>query len=89
MSTKQQTLKAPISFSGKGLHTGVKVTIDVYKRQGEMPSGLWHQAQRSGHPFRKTVVRIPGPSCMANSSMLKTIPFSIALYDLSGKYRCV
>ena len=29
MSTKQQTLKAPISFSGKGLHTGVKVTMTV------------------------------------------------------------
>ncbi len=29
MSTKQQTLKAPVSFSGKGLHTGVKVTMTV------------------------------------------------------------
>ena len=28
MSTKQQTL-APISFSGKGLHSGVKVTAAV------------------------------------------------------------
>ncbi len=27
-----------------------------------IPSGLWHQGQRSGHPLRKTVVRIPGPS---------------------------
>ena len=30
MSTKQQTLKGPISFSGKGLHTGVKVTMTVH-----------------------------------------------------------
>ena len=29
MSTKQQTLKAPISFSGKGLHTGVRVTMTI------------------------------------------------------------
>ena len=29
MSTKQQTLKAPVSFSGKGLHTGVQVTMTV------------------------------------------------------------
>ena len=29
MSTKQQTLKAPVSFSGKGLHTGVRVTMTV------------------------------------------------------------
>ena len=26
---KQRTLCAPISFSGKGLHTGVKVTMTV------------------------------------------------------------
>lgn len=29
MSLKQQTLKAPISFSGKGLHTGVQVNMTV------------------------------------------------------------
>ena len=26
-------------------------------------SGLWHQGQRAGQPLRKTVVRMPGPSC--------------------------
>ena len=29
MQTKQQTLSAPISFSGKGLHTGVTVSMTV------------------------------------------------------------
>ncbi|MDE6778213.1 MAG: UDP-3-O-acyl-N-acetylglucosamine deacetylase, partial [Alistipes sp.] len=29
MSTKQQTLSKPVSFSGTGLHTGVKVTMTV------------------------------------------------------------
>ncbi len=29
MSTKQQTIKSSISFSGKGLHTGVEVTMTV------------------------------------------------------------
>lgn len=29
MSTKQQTLNSPITFTGKGLHTGVKVTMTV------------------------------------------------------------
>lgn len=29
MSQKQQTLKAPITFSGKGLHTGLQVTMTV------------------------------------------------------------
>jgi hypothetical protein len=26
-------------------------------------SGLWHHQQRSGQPLKKTVVRMPGPSC--------------------------
>lgn len=30
MQTKQQTLSAPISFSGKGLHTGVTVSMTVH-----------------------------------------------------------
>ena len=30
MAAKQQTLKAQISFSGTGLHTGVKVTMTVH-----------------------------------------------------------
>ena len=30
MSIKQQTLNAPISFSGKGLHTGVNVNMTVH-----------------------------------------------------------
>ena len=38
MSTKQQTLKAPISFSGKGLHTGVKVTMTVIPPRPEPES---------------------------------------------------
>ncbi|MBQ9137809.1 MAG: bifunctional UDP-3-O-[Alistipes sp.] len=29
LSTKQQTLAAPLTFSGKGLHTGVQVTMTV------------------------------------------------------------
>ena len=28
-------------------------------------SGLWHHTQRSGHPLKKRVVRMPGPSWMA------------------------
>lgn len=42
-----------------------------------MPSGLWHHVQRNGQPFKKIVVRIPGPSWIANSSMLNIIPFFI------------
>ena len=29
MSTKQHTLNEPMSFTGKGLHTGLKVTMTV------------------------------------------------------------
>ena len=37
----------------------------------ESPSGLWHQSQRSGQPFKKTVVLIPGPSKTANCFISK------------------
>ena len=30
MAEKQRTLKAPISFSGKGLHTGVQVNMTFH-----------------------------------------------------------
>ena len=43
-------------------------------RLAARPSGLWHHAQRSGQPFRKTVVRMPGPSWMAKRRMSKTMP---------------
>lgn len=43
MSTKQQTLNAPVSFSGKGLHTGVKVTMTVHPAEAD-----------SGIVFRRT-----------------------------------
>ena len=36
-----------------------------FSARGEMPSGLWHHTQASGHPFMKIVIRMPGPSFMA------------------------
>ena len=42
-----------------------------------MPSGLWHQTQQSGQPFRKTVVRMPGPSSVLNCWTLKRKPVVI------------
>ncbi len=41
---------------------------------GERVSGLWHQKQRRLHPFRNTVVRMPGPSWMEKRWMLVTRP---------------
>lgn len=41
---------------------------------GAIPSGLWHHAQRNGHPLRNTVVRIPGPSYTAISFISNTSP---------------
>jgi hypothetical protein len=38
-------------------------------------SGLWHHQQLSGHPFRKTVVRMPGPSWVEKRMTLKMVPF--------------
>lgn len=37
-------------------------------------SGLWHHLHRSLQPFRKMVVRMPGPSCTANRFMSKIKP---------------
>jgi hypothetical protein len=48
-----------------------------------MDSGLLHHRHRIGQPLRKTVVLIPGPSRMANLSMLKTQPVTSALSALS------
>jgi hypothetical protein len=40
----------------------------------EIPSGLWHQAQRSGQPLKKTVVRMPGPSSVLKRWTLNVVP---------------
>jgi len=42
-----------------------------------MLSGLWHQRQDRGHPLKKTVVRMPGPSCVAKRLISKMIPFTV------------
>lgn len=50
MSTKQQTLKAPITFSGKGLHTGVNVTMTVHP--AEAGSGIaFRRVDVEGQPI--------------------------------------
>ena len=41
---------------------------------GKMDSGLWHQTHERGQPLRKTVVRMPGPSWIANFLTSKTKP---------------
>lgn len=41
----------------------------------EMLAGLWHQAHDSGHPFRRTVARMPGLSWSEQRWMLKTSPW--------------
>ena len=45
---------------------------------GDWLSGLWHHQQRSGQPLRKTVVRMPGPSCTAKRSTRNTTPVTAA-----------
>ena len=44
MSTKQQTLKAPISFSGKGLPTRVKETMTVNPADDDTMNVFRHTA---------------------------------------------
>ena len=43
----------------------------------DSPSGLWHHQQDKGQPFRKTVVRIPGPSWTANRFISKINPLDM------------
>ena len=45
----------------------------IHCSSGDCPSGLWHHMQASGQPFRKIVMRMPGPSCTENSLISKTI----------------
>jgi hypothetical protein len=35
---------------------------------------LWHHQHLRGQPFKKTAVRMPGPSCVENRIMLKMVP---------------
>ena len=64
MTTKQQTLKAPISFSGKGLHTGVKVTMTV--NPAEAGTGI---------VFRRTDIEVPSNiSCRRSGRSAWTTP---------------
>jgi hypothetical protein len=42
-----------------------------------MPSGLWHQTQRRGHPLKKTVLLIPGPSSVDMRWILRIVPFIV------------
>ena len=39
----------------------------------EMVSGFWHHRQASGHPLKKMVVRMPGPSWIENRWTSHTI----------------
>ena len=49
------------------------------------PSGFWHHRQRRGQPFRKTVVRIPGPSWTENRWRSKTRAVVTSLRSWSGR----
>jgi len=46
----------------------------IISGSGEIDSGLWHHAHCKGHPLRKTVVRMPGPSCTEKAMILKIKP---------------
>ena len=58
---------------------------------GARLSGLWHQTQSSGQPFRNTVVRMPGPSWIEKRWISKQRPVggawacSRAWADASGE----
>jgi len=49
-------------YSIKDVLSGTTFICYAYQLSTACDSGFWHQRHRRGHPFRKTVVRIPGPS---------------------------
>ena len=44
-----------------------------------MLSGLWHQAQRMGHPLKNTVVRMPGPSSVERRCRCRMLPVGVGV----------
>ena len=50
MQTKQQTLSAPISFSGKGLHTGVIVNMTAHPA-GDNNGIVFRRVDLEGQPI--------------------------------------
>ena len=70
---------------GAALHAGqaVQAVLDRYSISLCAPqvSGLWHQKQRSGHPFKKASVRIPGPSWRENRCTSETKPRLPSAYN--------
>ena len=65
---------------GMAFSFSMGVVVDYFSGRNESSgslrwdSGLWHHRHRSGQPFRKTVVRMPGPSLIANFLMSNTVP---------------
>ena len=61
---------------------------NIFSGFARWDSGLEHHGQRRGHPFRNTVVRMPGPSWILKCWMLKIMPmilFHILLSYQSSK----
>jgi len=45
---------------------------------GEMLSGLWHHMHVSGHPLKKTVLLMPGPSSVDMRWMRRIVPWCLS-----------
>ena len=98
MTTKQQTLKAPITFSGKGLHTGVQVTMTV--NPAEAGTGIvFRRTDIEGQPLipalcdyvvdtsRGTTIEVGGHRVSTIEhvmSALWTLGVDNALIDING-----
>ena len=56
-------------------HPMQSVVLSRISGRKDWDSGLWHHGQCSVHPFRNTVVRMPGPSPVQKCWMSKMVPF--------------
>jgi hypothetical protein len=55
-------------------HDTQRRPFHIISRSPSCDSGLQHHRQRPGHPLKKIVVLMPGPSCVEKREILKILP---------------
>ena len=84
MAEKQRTLKAPISFTGKGLHTGVKVNM-TFKPAPDSHGYIFKRTDLPGQPLinalaENVVDTSRGTTIEENGARVSTIEHVLASF---------
>ncbi len=67
-----------------GRDTGGRSNTELVRLGITRTFQLWHHQQESGQPFRKTVVRMPGPSCRAYFLILNMVPVAGGIFGIAA-----